>query len=114
MTTPPPPAATPTLTLATDATSYVAGQTLTLTATYADAQSQPGTLTITVTATDAQNNTVTATDSVTVVQQVSEQMTVSATDSFSDTYTLVSNTVDASGTGTAILTTTVTPPVPSA
>jgi hypothetical protein len=111
MTTPTPPAATPTLTLATDSTSYVVGQTLTLTATYADSQSSPSTLTITVTATDAQNNSVTATDSVTVVQQVSEQMNVTATDSFSDSYTLVSNAVGANGTGTAVLTTTVgTPP----
>jgi hypothetical protein len=110
MTTPTPPASTPTLTLATDATSYVVGQVLTLTATYADTQSQPSTLTISVTATDTLGNTVSATDSVTVVQQVSEQMTVVPTDSFNDTYTAQSNTVT-NGTGTAVFTTTIgTPP----
>lgn len=110
MTTPTPPASTPTLTLTTDASSYIVGSTLTLTADYADVQAAPSTLTISVTATDAQGNTVSATDSVTVVQQVSELMTVVPTDSSNDTYTLVSNTVS-NGTGSAIFTTTVgTPP----
>jgi hypothetical protein len=103
------PSAPPTLTLATDAASYVAGQTLTLTATYADSQAAPATLTITATATDAQNNSVTATADVTVVQQASEQMDVEATDTFGDTYAVSSNTLS-NGTGTAVLTTTVTPP----
>jgi hypothetical protein len=107
MTTPTP--STPTLTLSTDASSYVVGSTLTLTATYADSQAQASTLTISVTATDAQGNTASATDSVTVVQQASEQMTVTPADSSNDSYTAVSNTL-ANGIGTAVFTTTVSAP----
>jgi hypothetical protein len=108
MTTPPAPTL-PTLALATDATSYVAGQALTLTATYADSQSSPVTLTITAVATDSAGNTVSATTAATVVEQASEQMDVVPTDSFGDTFTEVSNTLSA-GTGTAVFTATVTPP----
>jgi hypothetical protein len=108
MTTPPAPG-TPTLSLATDADSYVAGQTLTLTATYADSESNPVTLTISATATDSDGNTVSAATTVTVVEQASEQMDVEASDTFGDTYTVASNTLS-NGTGTAVLTTVVTPP----
>jgi hypothetical protein len=108
MTTPPAPG-TPTLSLATDADSYVAGQTLTLTATYADSESNPVTLTISASATDSGGNTASATTTVTVVEQASEQMDVSPADSFGDTYTEVSNTLS-NGTGTSVSTTVVTPP----
>jgi hypothetical protein len=108
MTTPPAPTP-PTLTLTTDAPSYVAGQTLTLTAVYADSQANPVTLTITETMTDALANTVSASVAVTVVEQASEQMTGTPSDDFGDAYAEVSNTL-ANGTGTAVYTTTVTPP----
>jgi hypothetical protein len=109
MTTPPVPG-TPSLVLTTDADSYVAGQVLTLTAVYADSQANPVQLTINATATDTAGNQVAASVSVTVVEQASESMDVEATDGFGDAYTVVSNSVDAGGTGTAVLTTTVTPP----
>jgi mevalonate kinase len=104
-----PPAGTPTLSLATDADSYIAGQLLTLTASYADSQSNPVTLTISSTMTDADGNTASASVDVTVVEQASESMDGTPTDNFGDTYTEVSNTLS-NGTGTAIYTTTVTPP----
>jgi hypothetical protein len=111
MTTPPVPSSgTPTLSLETDAASYVAGQTLTLTATYADAQSNPVTLTITASATDSQGNSVSASTTTTVVEQASEQMDVEPSDSFGDSYTEASNTLSSGGTGTAVFTTVVTPP----
>jgi hypothetical protein len=108
MTTPPVPA-TPTLALATDAASYVAGQPLTLTATYADSQSNPVTLTISASASDSAGNTATASTTVTVVEQASAPMDVTPTDGFGDVYAEVSNTLSG-GTGTAVFTTTVTPP----
>jgi mevalonate kinase len=108
MTTPPAPG-TPTLSLATDAASYIAGQQLTLTATYADSQSNPVTLTISASATDAAGNSASASTTVTVVEQASESMDVTPTDTFGDTYAAGSNTL-ANGTGTAVFTTTVTPP----
>jgi hypothetical protein len=108
MTTPPVPG-TPSLALATDADSYVAGQPLTLTATYADSQSSPVTLTITASAVDSAGNTASASTTVTVVEQASAQMDVTPSDTFGDVYTLVSNTLS-DGTGTAVLTTVVTPP----
>jgi hypothetical protein len=109
MTTPPQPTTPPTLSLATDAASYVAGQTLTLTATYADSQSNPVTLTINASATDTDGNTASATATATVVEQASEEMTVVPTDNFGDSYAEQSNALS-NGTGTAVFTTTVTPP----
>ena len=100
---------TPTVSLATDATSYIAGQSLTLTATYADSESNPATLNISATLTDSAGATASATTQVTVVQQESAEMDGTPTDDFGDTYTEVSNTLS-NGTGTAVWTTTVTPP----
>jgi phosphatidate phosphatase APP1 len=107
MTTPPAP---PSLSLTTDAASYLVGQTLTLTAVYADSQASPVDLTITATATDSQGNTVSAEVDVTVLAQASESMDVEASDNAGDTYTVVSNVLNPDGTGTAVLTTTVSLP----
>ena len=106
MTTPAAPAA-PTISLATDKASYNVGDTLTLTVTYADAQSQASNLTIDVSASDSQGHTVTSSVTVVVTQTATEGMTVTATDSFNGTWTLVSN----DGKGTAVLSTVIgTPP----
>jgi hypothetical protein len=106
MSTPAQPA-TPTLTLSTDKQVYVTGDTLTLTAAYADDASSPVQLTITATATDASGSTVNATSQVTVTESAPQPMTVTAADSFGDTYSLVSN----DSAGTAVLTAVVgTPP----
>jgi mevalonate kinase len=107
MSTPTP--GTPTLSLSTDAPSYVAGQALTLTAVYADSQSNPVTLNITAQATDSAGNTASATTTAVVVETASESMDVAASDDMGNSYTEQSNTLS-DGTGTAVLTTTVTPP----
>ncbi len=101
------PATAPTLTLTTDKTSYVVGDTITLTAAYSDvAAGAPVQLTVTATGTDSAGNTVTATTTVPVTAQASQSMEVTATDSFGDAYTLVSN----DGKSTAVLTATIGAP----
>jgi hypothetical protein len=80
---------------------------VTLTVTYADAQSGSVPLTVTVTGSDAQGNNVSATTQVLVATAGTPgPMTIEATDSFGDTYTQSSN----DGTSTAVLTTTVGSP----
>jgi DNA-binding beta-propeller fold protein YncE len=102
------PAAAPTISAVADKATYNVGDTLTLTVTYADAQSGSVPLAITVAGTDAAGNNVTATAQVLVATAGAPgPMTISATDSFGDTYAVSSN----DGTSTAVLTTVVgTPP----
>jgi hypothetical protein len=101
------PASTaPTMSVATDKDSYVVGDTITLTVTYADANAQATDLVVTVNGSDAEGNQVQAQTTVQVVQTASGPMDVSATDSFNDTYTVVSN----DGSSTAVLSATVGSP----
>lgn len=106
MTTPTPPAVSPTLSITTDAEVYNVNDLLTVTAQYSDASASPMTLTISATATDAAGNTVSATTTATVNTTEQQPMQVGVDDSFGDSYTQVSNAA-----GTAVFTTTIgTPP----
>lgn len=99
MTTPVPP----TLTIATDKPSYAPGDTVTLTASYTDANGVSFPVEVTAVAADAETppNTATATTTFQVVTAAGGLMTVTATDNAGDTWV-------PSGTpviGTAVLTT---------
>lgn len=103
--TTPVPSVTPTLSIATDKSTYAVGDTLTLDATYSDASVAPMTLTITASATDAAGNTVTAETTATVNTQTQQPMQIGVSDSFGDSYVVVSNAA-----GKATLTTTIQAP----
>ena len=83
MTTP----ASPTVSVATDKQSYAPGDTIIVTVTYADEQTQTESLVVTATATDSAGNSVQGTATVDVVVSAPQPMTVSVTDSFGDPYT---------------------------
>jgi hypothetical protein len=102
--TSPTPSASPTLALSTDAQTYNAGDTITVTANYSDSTAAPEVLTITGTATDSSGNQITATTTVTVNTAEQQPMGVALSDSFSDTYTQVSDSA-----GVAVFTTVATP-----
>jgi hypothetical protein len=93
----------PTMSVATDKDSYVVGDTITLTVTYADANAQASDLVVTVNGSDAEGNQVQATTTVQVVQTASGPMDVSATDSWGNAYSVVSN----DGQSTAVLSATI-------
>lgn len=83
MTTP----AGPTLSLATDKSTYNVGDTIVVTATYSDGSVSEVSLVITGTATDAAGSSVQAQTTVSVSQSTPQPMTVGLTDSFGDVYT---------------------------
>lgn len=105
MTTPTP--AAPTLSLATDKTTYNVGDTIVVTATYSDGSVSVVSLVITGTATDTSGQSVTAQTTVSVNQTTEQPMTVTMADSFNDSYA----EQPGSPVGTAVFTATIgTPP----
>jgi hypothetical protein len=97
----------PTLSLATDKTTYDVGDTIVVTATYSDGSTSVVSLTVTATATDASGQAVSADTTVSVNQTTQEVMAVTVTDSFGDTYA----EQDGSPIGTAVFTAMIgTPP----
>lgn len=84
MTTPTPG---PTLSLATDKTTYNVGDTIVVTATYSDGTTSVVSLVVSATATDTAGNSVSAETTVSVNQETSQPMAVSVTDSFGDSFT---------------------------
>jgi hypothetical protein len=93
--------ATPSLTLSTDAQSYAPGQTITLTAQYADVNTVQFTVNVTATATDAAGNAVNANTQFQVVTQAPVPMTVTVSDDHNDVWTQVSD----NGAGTVVFST---------
>jgi hypothetical protein len=92
----------PTLTVSTDKPSYRPGETVVLTASFTDDNTQTLTVIVSATATDAAGQTASANTSFTTVVSAPAPMTVAVTDDHSDTYTQVSD----NGAGTVVFNTT--------